>query len=94
MKFLSIRYAPCGLVMESAGLANEAEIHVAPGLLTIRPAAHPCAELAEVTTTLEGAGLLDEINPTCFDDEAWTQPLTIVTPDVLNADLETPLSRH
>jgi antitoxin MazE len=59
-------------LLEVAGLTDEVEIHAAPGLLTIRPAAHPRAGWAESASAFEPEGLLDELTTTSFDEEEWT----------------------
>jgi antitoxin MazE len=59
-------------LLEAAGLTDEVEIHAAPGLLTIRPAAHPRAGWAEAASAVKPEGLLDEITTTRFDEEEWT----------------------
>ena len=58
-------------LLEVAGLADEVEIEAAPGVLTIRSAAHPRAGWAEAAAASEAEGLLDEMTATCFDDEEW-----------------------
>jgi antitoxin MazE len=59
-------------LLEVAGLADEVEIEASPGVLTIRPSAHPRAGWAEAASTFEHEGLLDEMSATRFDDEEWT----------------------
>jgi len=59
-------------LLEVAGLADEVEIEAAPGVLTIRPSAHPRAGWAEAASSLEPEGLLDEMTATRFDDEEWS----------------------
>jgi len=59
-------------LLEVAGLADEVEIEAAPGVLTIRPSAHPRAGWAEAASSFEPEGLLDEMSATRFDDEKWT----------------------
>jgi antitoxin MazE len=59
-------------LLEVAGLADEVEIEAAPGVLTIRPSAHPRAGWAEAAASLEPVGLLDEMSATRFDDEEWS----------------------
>jgi antitoxin MazE len=61
-------------LLEVAGLADEVEIEAAPGVLTIRPSAHPRAGWAEAAAaaSLESEGLLDEMSATRFDDEEWS----------------------
>jgi len=59
-------------LLEVAGLADEVEIEAAPGVLTIRPSAHPRAGWAEAASSFEPEGLLDEMSATRFDDEEWS----------------------
>ena len=59
-------------LLEVAGLADEVEIEAAPGVLTIRPSAHPRAGWAEAASSFKPEGLLDEMSATRFDDEEWT----------------------
>ena len=59
-------------LLEVAGLADEVEIEAAPGVLTIRPSAHPRAGWAEAASSFEAEGLLDEMSATQFDDEDWS----------------------
>jgi len=59
-------------LLEVAGLADEVEIEAAPGLLTIRPSAHPRAGWAEAASSFKREGLLDEASATRFDDEEWS----------------------
>jgi len=59
-------------LLEVAGLADEVEIEAAPGVLTIRPSAHPRGGWAEAASSLEPEGLLDEMTATRFDDEEWS----------------------
>ncbi|MCP9850208.1 AbrB/MazE/SpoVT family DNA-binding domain-containing protein [Cyanobium sp. Morenito 9A2] len=59
-------------LLEVAGLADEVEIEAAPGVLTIRPAAHPRAGWADAAASFESEGLLDEMTTTRFDDEEWS----------------------
>lgn len=59
-------------LLEVAGLADEVEIEAAPGVLTIRPSAHPRAGWAEAASSFEAEGLLDEVSATRFDDEEWS----------------------
>ena len=58
-------------MLEVAGLADEVEIEVAPGVLTIRPLAQPRAGWAEAGAAFQPEGLIDEITATRFDDEEW-----------------------
>ena len=59
-------------LLEVAGLADEVEIEAAPGVLTIRPSAHPRAGWAEAAASFESEGLFDEMSATRFDDEEWS----------------------
>jgi antitoxin MazE len=59
-------------LLEVAGLADEVEIEAAPGVLTIRPSAHPRAGWAEAASSFEAEGLLDEMSANRFDDEEWS----------------------
>ena len=59
-------------LLEVAGLADEVEIDAAPGILTIRPSAHPTAGWAEAASSFEPEGLFDEMSATQFDDEEWS----------------------
>jgi antitoxin MazE len=59
-------------LLEVAGLADEVEIEAAPGVLTIRPSAHPRAGWAEAAASFEPEELLDEMCATRFDDEEWS----------------------
>ena len=59
-------------LLEVAGLVDEVEIEAAPGVLTIRPSAHPRAGWAEAAASFEPMGLLDEMGATRFDDEEWS----------------------
>ena len=58
-------------MLEVAGLADEVEIEVAPGVLTIRPLAQPRAGWAEAAAAFQPEGLIDEMTSTRFDDEEW-----------------------
>ncbi|WP_341883079.1 AbrB/MazE/SpoVT family DNA-binding domain-containing protein [Synechococcus sp. UW140] len=58
-------------MLEVAGLADEVEIEVAPGVLTIRPLAHPRAGWAEAAAAFQPEGLIDGMTATRFDDEEW-----------------------
>ena len=44
----------------------------APGVLTIRPAAHSRAGWAEAAAAFDPDGLLDAMGSTRFDDEEWS----------------------
>ena len=59
-------------LLEVAGLTDEVEIEAAPGVLTIRPSAHPRAGWAEAASSFDAEGLLDEVSATRFDDEEWS----------------------
>jgi antitoxin MazE len=59
-------------LLEVAGLPDDVEIEAAPGVLTIRPSAHPRAGWAEAASAFEPEGLLDEMSATRFDDEEWS----------------------
>ena len=59
-------------LLEVAGLADEVEIEAAPGVLTIRPSAHPRAGWAQAESSFEPEGPLDEMSATRFDDEEWS----------------------
>ena len=59
-------------LLEVAGLADEVEIDAAPGVLTIRPSAHPRAGWAEAASSFEAEALVDEMSATRFDDEEWS----------------------
>jgi antitoxin MazE len=59
-------------LLEVAGLADEVEIEPAPGLLTIKPSAHPRAGWAEAASAYEPEKLLDELSASRFDDEVWS----------------------
>lgn len=59
-------------LLEVAGLADEVEIELAPGLLTIKPSAHPRAGWAEAASAYEPEALLDELSASRFDDEVWS----------------------
>ena len=58
--------------LEVAGLADEVDIQAAPGVLTIRPSAHPRAGWAEAAAAFDPGGLLDQMSSTRFDDEEWS----------------------
>ena len=59
-------------LLEVAGLADEVEIEAAPGVLTIRPSAHPRAGWAEAASSFQPEGPLEEMSATRFDDEEWS----------------------
>jgi antitoxin MazE len=59
-------------LLEVAGLADEVEIEAAPGVLTIRPSAHPRAGWAEAASSFKPERLIDEMSPTRFDEEEWS----------------------
>ena len=59
-------------LLEVAGHTDEVEIEAAPGVLTIRPSAHPRAGWAEAAAAFDPDGLLDEISSTCFDHAEWS----------------------
>jgi antitoxin MazE len=59
------------LLLEVAELADEVEIEAAPGVLPIRPSAHPKAGWAEAAAACEPMGLPDDMTATRFDDKAW-----------------------
>jgi hypothetical protein len=58
-------------LLEVAGLADEVEIEVAPGALTIRPSTHPRAGWVEAAA-FDPGGLLDEMTSTRLNDERWS----------------------
>jgi len=59
-------------LLEVAGLSDQVEIEAAPGVLTIRPSAHPRAGWAEAAAAVDPDGLLNEMSSTRFDDEEWS----------------------
>ncbi len=59
-------------LLEQAGLSDEVDITVAPGVLTIRPVVSLRAGWAEAAAAVAPDGLLDEPSATLFDDEEWT----------------------
>jgi antitoxin MazE len=59
-------------LLEVAGLADEVDIEAAPGVLTIRPSAHPRAGWAEAAAACDPEGLLDATGSTRFDDKEWS----------------------
>jgi antitoxin MazE len=56
-------------LLEVAGLADEVVIEAAPGVLTIRPSAHPRAGWAEAAAACDSEGLLDALCSTRFDEK-------------------------
>jgi antitoxin MazE len=58
-------------LLEEAGLTDEVEIHVAPGVLTITPVAAPRGGWAAAAAAVTPEGLLDAASPTRFDDGEW-----------------------
>lgn len=58
-------------LLELAGLVDEVEIEASPGVLTIRPSAHPRAGWAEAAASFQPEGLIDEMSATRFDDDEW-----------------------
>ncbi|MEA5416407.1 AbrB/MazE/SpoVT family DNA-binding domain-containing protein [Synechococcus sp. BA-132 BA5] len=58
-------------LLEEAGLTDEVDIHVAPGVLTITPVAAARAGWAEAAAAVAPEGLLDVVNSTRFDDGEW-----------------------
>lgn len=59
-------------LLEQAGLSDEVDITVGPGVLTIRPVVSTRAGWAEAAAAVVPSGLLDEPSATWFDDEEWT----------------------
>jgi len=59
-------------LLEVAGLADEVEIEAAPGVVTIRPSAHPRTGWEEAASSFRSEGLLDEMSSTRFDEEEWS----------------------
>lgn len=59
-------------LLEQAGLSEEVDIQVAPGLLTIRPVARPREGWADAAAAAPPQGLLDAPSATRFDDEEWS----------------------
>ena len=59
-------------LLEVAGLSDKVQIEAAPGVLTIRPSAHPKAGWAEAAAAVDPEGLLEEMSSTRFDVEKWT----------------------
>ena len=58
-------------LLRQAGLGDEVDIQVAPGVFTIRPVARPRAGWAEAAAAALPDGLLDVPSATRFDDEEW-----------------------
>jgi len=58
-------------LLEQAGLSDEVDLQVAPGVLTIQPVARPWAGWAEAAAAAPPEGLLDASSATRFDDEEW-----------------------
>jgi antitoxin MazE len=61
-------------LLEQAGLVDDVEISVEPGLLTIRPApatSRPRAGWADAAAAGPPEPLLDPPTPTRFEDEDW-----------------------
>jgi antitoxin MazE len=67
--------------LEEAGLTDEVEIHAAPGVLTITPAASPRRGWAEAARSFPPEGLLDQTSATRFDEEKWERLLTPLFPE-------------
>ena len=59
-------------LLEQAGLTDEVDITVEPGLLSIRPIANPRAGWAASAASRPPRGLLDEPTPSRFDEAEWT----------------------
>jgi antitoxin MazE len=59
-------------MLEVAGLTDEVEIEVAPGVMTIRPSAQPRAGWAEAAAAFQPKGPIDEMTANRFDDEEWS----------------------
>ena len=63
------------LAIEEAGLSEDVELRVQPGVITIRPAAGPRAGWREAAKLMRARGddrLLDVPTPTRFDEKEWT----------------------
>jgi len=58
-------------LLQQAGLVDEVDISVEPGLLSIRPLAQPRTGWAEAAAVTPPQPLLDEPSSTRFDDEEW-----------------------
>lgn len=58
-------------LLEQAGLIEEVDIQVAPGLLTIRPVTRPREGWAEAAAAVPRQDLLDAPSATRFDEEEW-----------------------
>jgi antitoxin MazE len=62
-------------LIELAGLSDRVELRAEPGRLIVQALRQPRAGWADAARLLRAAGddgLLDEMTPTRFDDEAWT----------------------
>jgi antitoxin MazE len=59
-------------LLEQAGLTDEVDITVEPGLLSIRPIANPRAGWAASAASRPPDGLLDDATPSHFDETEWT----------------------
>jgi antitoxin MazE len=58
-------------LLQVAGLTDEVEIEIAPGVLNIRTSLQPRAGWAEAAAACDAEGLLDEMTTTRFDDKQW-----------------------
>jgi hypothetical protein len=70
-------------LIEVAGLADEVEIEVAAGMLTIRPSTHPIAGCAEAVAAFDPDGLLDEMTSTSL----CRRRVVMVTEEVVSRGL-------
>lgn len=59
-------------LLEQAGLSEEVDIQVAPGLLTIRPVTRPREGWADAAAAAPPQGLLDAPSATRFDGDEWS----------------------
>ena len=59
-------------VLQQAGLEEEVELTVEPGLLSIRPIVLPRLGWEDSAASRPPEGLLDEPTSTRFDDGEWT----------------------
>ena len=59
-------------LLEQAGLIDEVEITVEPGLLSIRPIANSRAGWAASAASRPPDGLLDAPTPSRFDETEWS----------------------